>query len=415
MSESLFRQEAIENKKEKLWGEVLLIQPLSYHIVSIALLLVVISLLSLLIFGDYARREKVRGYIVPDKGMVKVYPNISGSVAEIYVSEGEQVKEGDLLARIYTGKGTKLGEDFSETLILSLKNQERLVKSKIEQEEKLLASESNRLTSLIDGLNKELNAISSRQNRLQKRIEISSKQFENVKQLAKSGFASGKELEVKQDQHLALLSEYDSGNQNIVSTKNRIKQAETELVQLPLNTSRIMSDLQSQLSQLRQRLLEVEGQSTYTLKSAVDGRVTSLQIVVGQAVSPNMPILAILPKDAVLQAELFVPSRAVGFIDKASKVFIRYDAFPYQRFGLYQGTIINVAEAIFRPDELPVPVPLNEPVYRVKVALDSQSVKAYGKEFVLQSGMLLEADVVLETRSLLEWLLEPVYSLRGRI
>jgi membrane fusion protein len=57
----------------------------------------------------------------------------------------------------------------------------------------------------------------------------------------------------------------------------------------------------------------------------------------------------------------------------------------------------------------------NEPVYKVTAALESQHIEAYGKEIPLRSGMILSADVVLDKRSLFEWLLEPVYSLNGKI
>ena len=56
-----------------------------------------------------------------------------------------------------------------------------------------------------------------------------------------------------------------------------------------------------------------------------------------------------------------------------------------------------------------------EPMYRVTVALASQHVNAYGKAQPLQSGMLLEADVMQDKRRLYEWVLEPLYSLSGRL
>jgi membrane fusion protein len=42
-------------------------------------------------------------------------------------------------------------------------------------------------------------------------------------------------------------------------------------------------------------------------------------------------------------------------------------------------------------------------------------MQAFGKAFNLKSGMLFEADIMLEQRTLIEWLLEPIYSLRGRV
>jgi membrane fusion protein len=62
-----------------------------------------------------------------------------------------------------------------------------------------------------------------------------------------------------------------------------------------------------------------------------------------------------------------------------------------------------------------VPVVLSEPVYRVRTQLTAQDMMAYGDAFPLKSGMLLEADIVLDSRSLLDWLLDPIYSLQGRV
>ena len=62
-----------------------------------------------------------------------------------------------------------------------------------------------------------------------------------------------------------------------------------------------------------------------------------------------------------------------------------------------------------------MPAALQEPVYRVQVALGQQAIRAYGTTVPLQSGMLLSADIVLEQRSLISWLLEPILSLKGRL
>ena len=61
------------------------------------------------------------------------------------------------------------------------------------------------------------------------------------------------------------------------------------------------------------------------------------------------------------------------------------------------------------------PVSAREPVYRVDVQLERQNVAALGQEFPLRPGMLVNADLLLEKRTLLEWLFEPVLQLKGRL
>lgn len=56
-----------------------------------------------------------------------------------------------------------------------------------------------------------------------------------------------------------------------------------------------------------------------------------------------------------------------------------------------------------------------EPYYRVLVALDQQAILAYGKREPLRPGMRLDADILGERRRLYEWILEPIYSIRGQV
>jgi membrane fusion protein len=53
------------------------------------------------------------------------------------------------------------------------------------------------------------------------------------------------------------------------------------------------------------------------------------------------------------------------------------------------------------------------PLYQVLVSLEAQDVIAYGEPRDLRAGMAVEADVLLETRRLYEWVLEPLLSLTG--
>jgi membrane fusion protein len=93
-------------------------------------------------------------------------------------------------------------------------------------------------------------------------------------------------------------------------------------------------------------------------------------------------------------------------------VRILYDAFPYQRFGAYGGRIEHVTRTMLSPADIAGPVSLREPAYRVSVRLDRQDVTAYGERIPLQADMLLKADIILDRRPLLSWLLDPILSAR---
>jgi membrane fusion protein len=106
-------------------------------------------------------------------------------------------------------------------------------------------------------------------------------------------------------------------------------------------------------------------------------------------------------------------------------VLLRYQAYPYQKFGQQSGRVLQVARTPLQATEL-AGVPLAgvsstastvsaEPLYRITVALQRQDVAAYGQAQPLAAGMQLEADVQLDRRRLIEWLFEPLLGLGDRV
>jgi membrane fusion protein len=140
--------------------------------------------------------------------------------------------------------------------------------------------------------------------------------------------------------------------------------------------------------------------------------VSTLQATAGQNADPQHLQLEIIPADAVLRAELFVPARAIGFVKAGQSVRLLYDAFPYQQFGTYRGQVAKASQTILTGSDVGGPIKLNEPAYRVNVALDRPDIDAYGQKIRLQPGMLLKADIILERRSLMRWLINPLLSVR---
>ena len=121
-----------------------------------------------------------------------------------------------------------------------------------------------------------------------------------------------------------------------------------------------------------------------------------------------------MPEGAKLSAELYAPTRAIGFVEPGKETRLLYDAFPYQRFGSSLGTVASISRIAIDPRETDIPLPLEESVYRVQVDLQNQHVAAYGKRTSLQPGMTLQANIVLERQSFLAWLLQPLNAVLNR-
>lgn len=164
--------------------------------------------------------------------------------------------------------------------------------------------------------------------------------------------------------------------------------------------------------------MQTQASGALVVKAPVTGVVATQVTKPGQAVQAGQPLMTLLPGDGRLEAELLVPSRAIGFIGPGDRVLLRYQAFPYQKFGHQEGRVAAISRSALSPGELGA---LNgnaqqgEPFYRVKVTLARQMITAYGNPETLKPGMLVDADVLGERRALVEWIFEPLYSLGGKV
>ena len=414
MTSSLFRKEALEHRKDRLYGEVILLPPLSITVLVGVVAVVCALVLSLLFWGTYARKEQVMGYIIPDKGIVKTYTQQAGTIYKVHVREGDEVKEGQPLVTILSERTLQGGGDIDSLQLNEIEASEEQLKERIEGEKRLHQSELARLHGQVWGIKDELFQIEETLKTQEERIAMLQKRVEGAKKLLDQQNMSQteyqkyyEELMVQQQQRQELL-------RSKLKSENSLAQTQTELSQLPIKTQSRIQEIESKISELKQRGAEVAGRRSLEIRSPMAGTVTALQAREGQWQATNTPLLAIVPKDALFEVELFVPSRAIGFLTLGQKVRIRYDAFPYRRFGVYEGSVSVISKHVLLPSELPVPLKLEEPVYRITVLLNEQHIKAYGRTFPLQAGMSLEADIILDRQTLFEWILDPLLSMKGR-
>jgi multidrug efflux pump subunit AcrA (membrane-fusion protein) len=145
------------------------------------------------------------------------------------------------------------------------------------------------------------------------------------------------------------------------------------------------------------------------LRAPVGLTVGVVNVSAGQTVAAHQTLVELFPASGRLEAELHLSPVAMGFIRPGQPVTLRYDAFPYQKFGSARGEVVSVSQ-------MPVPGMPGDPasIYRGRVALERDHVEAFGQQIPLRPGMSLEAEILIEERSLIEWLLEPLYAIGHR-
>ena len=410
---ALFRQEAIDFLHQRhSWGEVVSLQPLSSTILTWTLAGVIGLILCFLSVAQYARKETVIGYLTPTSGTAKIFVPQQGFIKEIQVKEGQEVVEGDPLLTVVTSQITANGDDVNTTVLAVLAQQRNVVERQIAAEERRTASEQDRFASTIKGIEGEITQLENQRNIQNERLVISESFVSTGTKLTASGALAPIELKRREEAALEQKQSLVSLDQQITARRTQLADTRHTLEQLPAVVAERIRVLRNDLSSIEQRVAEVNGRRAYVIKAPTSGRVSTLQATVGQVADPRHMQLEIIPFDGHLQAELFFPTRAFGFVRPGQQVRILYDAFPYQKFGTYHGSVTKVSQAVLTGNETIGPITLKEPAYRVTAALERPDVDAYGRKMPLQPDMLLKADVILEQRSLMRWLLDPVLSAR---
>jgi membrane fusion protein len=198
---------------------------------------------------------------------------------------------------------------------------------------------------------------------------------------------------------------------------------ERELANLAERYAKLRAENERAILALRQEATELESRRRIVVTAPAAGRLSLLQADVGQTVDPQRAVAHIVPAGAPLVARLYAPSRTAGFTRKGMPVLLRYDAFPYQKFGQHQGQVTSVAATAVSAAEINNGLSTavapgsnaDDLLFAITVSLPAQTIGTGADARALQSGMRLEADLMQETRRLYEWMLEPLFSTTRRM
>lgn len=404
----LFRPEVKAYTRTRLSGDVILAAPLAATVLTVLVLVATAGVLTFACFGTYASKESVRGWVTPTHGFIEVGPASPGAVEEILVQEGQRVAAREALATVRTALETKDGSVMDRLSQAATREEQASQVQEAASIERLRQRETeirSRLTALL----REREHTVERVQIQVSRVELARENIQRVEQIANEGYFPKIQVREREAALLAALDYLAQLKGAVLAVEREISALRTELRSLPSELASVRAEADAQRAAISQRRINAEAQGSELLRAPVAGRVLALPRQVGQAVEPATPLVIIAPEDARLEAELFVPSRAAGFIRAGQTVKLKYEAFPFQRFGAGLGTVRSVSRTVIAPtDALAAGIKVDEPVFRVRVRIQEEAVRAYGDAVPLQPGMLLNAEIITDRRTLLAWLLDPV-------
>ena len=416
-STGLFRQQAMKHQQYQLHGEVVLLPKMSIQALTTILLVWVIAAFIWLTNNHYVQQETVRGWLEPSGGIAKSYASdIGGTVHELWVSEGQMVRQGEPLLSVRNQRFLASGKNVEQTLINEYINQQAQIQQQQSSAVAIAQLERQSQQQQINNARIDLVHLEQQIDTLKKRITLVERRMQKTSSMRSVGHASDIDLENLEEQRLVLQTEFQRTQRAQLKQQAHLESLVSELALNPEHLAQRQAVLALQHSELEQLKAQLNSQSDYTLVASRSGTVSNIQVQPGQTIQQQQPLLSILPQDAVIEANLLVPISAAGFLTAGQTIDIRYDAFPYQKFGLYQGVIASITHNVLLPNEVSdVPLPFSEPMYLVKAQLARSNIDANGERVDLKPGMTFSADIAISERSLMEWLLAPLYSLRGRL
>ena len=416
MRKALFRHQATTHQTSAVQGDLLMTPKPSYMMITGVLFVWILGVSIYLTSANYQRKATVTGWLEPTDGVHKLYANArKGLITEVYVTEGEHVAKGAPLLTINYGIQQANGHNLEAQLKDELLAKQKRTLASLARIETLQKDTYHALSQQLQRSQTDVISLTHISELSHQQWQLTNNRFLIQRELYDQGYISQSDFSSFHLQRLTSEQQWHMATRDIKQGEAEVAQLQHDISALPQQHQEERDQLKNRLSDIQQQLLTLEREHFQVLYAQEKGIISNLQAKRGHAVDSQRPLLSVLPDNSTINARLLVPVSAAGFIIEGQQVDIRYDAFPYQKFGFGQGNIVSISKTILLPGEWgDAPISVNEPAYLVTANITNNAILAYGKPIPLKTGMTFTADVVLSQRTLLEWFLEPLLSVTRR-
>lgn len=430
---TLFRKEVSAAQTAQWLGSVRLHRPLSFTLVTGSAVGIALLLVAFATWGEVNRKARLSGLLVPTLGTLNISAPQAGTVAQLPVAEGQTVQAGDVLLVINAERNSLrngAADDTNARVALQIEARQQTIATERTLRELQSRQREQVLNDRIRAVQTELRQSEEECALLERRVQLAQTTLARNEQLAKDGFVSAAQVQSRQEERIDTEARLQSAQRGRLSLQRDLQAVKAERDAIAAQLQADFNQLARTSASLEQEAAENTSRKSIAITAPHAGQVTALGLQAGQSVQTGQTLLTLLPQahpgstaPAQLQAHLYAPSRTAGFVRPGQTVYMRYAAYPYQKFGLYEGRIAAVSSTPFAPNELPPNLAQqlvsqagsNEALYRINVQLSDQSIRAYGENVALKPGLTLEADVLQERRKVWEWVLEPVLAARQQV
>jgi hemolysin D len=385
------------------------------------MLALVVSAVLWSFFGHADVIVTAQGTLVPESEVRRMYTPVDGELANLYIAEGQPVSSGDVVARI-NARGAIEAATSALDAQLKLESAEREWKEFPERKALLLRRSAalKQQMELEEFQHEKRVAEGTGKLGESQRAQLQEART-NIEDARRARDAARDEA----DKYARLLAlpggggvsqlQVDSKRNALQAADNALRVAQSRLSELTarqgidLGQARAQLETSGQeLSKLRIRFENIDKDNFLLIVAPVDGVVTDVTSTQpGDKLQANTPLGGIAPKGAraVLKAEIAEADR--GFLREGLAVKLKFNAFPYQRYGLIDGTLEFISPAA-RPS-----VQSKQLIYEGRIRLDRDYYEVGGRRYALHYGMMATAEIVVRERRLIDLALDPFRQVGG--
>lgn len=405
------------------------------------LLALVFTLLAWATFGRLDIVAVAEGKLVPQTALKIVQPVEQGRVKEILVREGEAVRQGQVLLRMdavaSNADGQMLLTEFQQmTLALRRIDAElagspmarnahdpvdtfRQVQAQYQANRLAYQSALDEQRSVQERAVQEMAAAREISNKLQQVMPHYRQQEQAYEQLGKDGFAGRLMVADKQRERIEKEQDLKAQEFAMRSAQAVMQQAQKRMAQIGADYRRQLQTERAETTvrhdKLSQELAKQQHrQAQLELVAPQQGIVKDLAThTPGTVVAPGTVLLTLVPANEPLLAEVWVSNADIGFVRAGQPVKVKLSAFSFQKYGMVSAVVEQVSAdaSDAQGDGANGNAQRGEPprlTYKARVKLTSQQLVSGGKSYSLSPGMQVSAEIILGTRTVLEYLLSPV-------
>ncbi|CNL14110.1 HlyD family secretion protein [Yersinia aleksiciae] len=416
----IFRQEAIEHRSHYWLGSPQVMTPVGASLWAMVALVLIVSLITFMVMGTYTQRARLTGTVVHQPAVARIIASHDGVIVSSVAEEGKAVRAGEVIFILNRETQTEYGAT-SHEITVALKAQKTAIEREIALTSEASETERNFLLQRLKNRDAEQQKMDDLIAKSTQQTAWLLEKTEHFKTLVRQGIALETEHMARRSEYYSAAVQLKAHQRQRVKLQGEILDIEARLAALNSAVEASLERLHRQAAQLDHDLVATEVQRELHITAPIEGILTGFIGLTGNTIQAGQELATVVPTSGRSEVEVFAPSDAIGELREGQTVRLRFDAYPYQWFGQYDGVVTSVSAATVSAADRGVSAS-GERTYQsprryfqIRITPKNNAVLMAGETYPLRPGIGVETDIFIRKRPLYEWLLWPLNNSRNKV